>query len=223
MTDQPTRTLPLAFWALDIETDNSEGFGLDPTKAQVISIALINNRGKVWYQSARTEEDEFVLLSNFRDFLLLGVCDGLITTWNGGAFDWPFLTTRCRHHRIPMAWQLDLRDNRKPKYDALTGYDGVYSVLLSTGAKHLDMAYVMDRLWCEERGIKWSLKPVAEHLAFRDHRLDMMAGSTAHEEDAHMLAAYNIHDSLITLRLALWASAFEHIPDLSFGMPSLMD
>ena len=215
--------LPLIFWGLDIETDNSTGLGLDPTKAQIISIAMVCNDGQVWYRSARTVEDERSMLIESSSFLRETVTDGLIVTWNGGAFDWPFLTTRTAVQQTATPWALVLDEDRQPKYEALNGYNGVYKVFTATGASHLDMAYVMDREWAEKHDCSWSLKPVADALGFRDTALEHMRGESAYEVPAHMLAAYNIHDSLITLRLALWASAFEHVPELSLGLREKLD
>lgn len=216
-------TLPLDFWALDIETDNSEGYGLDPTHAQIISIALVSHAGAVWFQAARDFGQEGELLSSFGQFLIDNTVGDLIVTWNGGAFDWPFLTTRMARHWIMPPWELTDHPTRQPKYEPLRGFDGVQSVETKFGAKHLDMAYVLDKKWAEDHNVSWSLKPVAECLGFRDHRLDMMRGETAHAEDPHMLAAYNIHDALITLRLALWAASFEDITAISKDLAGHLD
>jgi DNA polymerase elongation subunit (family B) len=214
--------LPLDFWALDIETDNSKGHGLDPTKAQVISIALVSNSGQVWYRSAATAEQEASMLSDFRIFLVEELWGCLLLTWNGGAFDWPFLTTRMNHHGVSPAWKLSLHESRLPKYEPLNEWDGVQSVWLATRARHLDMAYVMDRKWAEEHGCSWSLKPVAHSLGFCEP-ISSTRGEDAHGAAPHILAAYNIHDALITLRLALWALAFEDNPAMSLGMTDKLD
>ena len=105
----------------------------------------------------------------------------------------------------------------------LTRAGHTVEVFTATGASHLDMAYVMDREWAKKQDCSWSLKPVADALGFRDTALESMRGESAYEAPAHMLAAYNIHDSLITLRLALFAAAFEHEPSLSLGLREKID
>lgn len=211
-----------AIYALDIETDNTEGNGLDPHRAQIISIALVGNNGTVWYQEARTPEGERQMLCDFDQWFSTGKNGSLLVTWNGGAFDWPFLTRRFRLHGLVPPWKLHLRSDRQPKYEPLPGFDGTYRVEFLSLTDHIDIAYVYDKDWCEANSVKWSLKPVANHLGFRDVRLEAMSGEGASGEASHMLAAYNIHDSLMTRNLLLWASGFDHT-DSSFNLDSLLD
>lgn len=108
-----------AIFGLDIETDNSED-GLDPAVASVRAIAL----------SGRTFDDLFVgdeadLLRQLDD-RLAELPAGVIATWNGSAFDLPFLADRARILGVGLGLKLRL-DKRLTLHRApLPGHAGAY-------------------------------------------------------------------------------------------------
>ena len=214
------------FYALDIETDNSEGFGLDPINGRIISIAVVSASGRTWFQQAQQPEGERQMLRDFAELWkeLRRQGSAVWVTWNGGAFDFPFLSHRLMVNRVPALFELKLSQDRKPKYEPINGFEGVYAVSDDMGLDidHLDMAYVM-KDWAEARSHSWSLKPTAAFLDFHDSRMDMFRGDSIHSQDTHMVAAYNIHDAKMTLDLALWANEFEGSGELDFGLSGQLD
>ena len=111
MVDEVTE---LDFFALDIETDNSDGGGLDPGIGQITAIALLG-KDWLWHQQASSEQMERAMLVQFADALVWSNRP-IIATWNGGAFDFPFLTQRMEHHGVGVPWVLSDRTDREPKY-----------------------------------------------------------------------------------------------------------
>lgn len=194
-------------YALDIETDNSAGFGLDPTRSRVTAISLVGDNGTVWHGQSNTPDTEVSLLSEFL-CAYRGLKDALLLTWNGGAFDWPFLTYRCTMNGLELPWSLLLMKNREPKYQPLPGYEGVYAVASECGHAHTDMAFVYKE-WCVRYKVTWSLKPVARSLQLMSPVIDdlELTGEQSSGYDIPLMAAYNIRDSVITLELAKIAIA----------------
>ncbi len=108
-----------AIYGLDIETDTSHD-GLDPAVARVRAVAL----------SGRTFDDLFVgdeadLLRQL-DQRLAALPSGVVATWNGSAFDLPFLADRARILGIDLGLKLCL-DRRLTLHRApLPGHAGAY-------------------------------------------------------------------------------------------------
>src|SRR5262245_5265969 len=89
---------PLVY-GLNIETDTSID-GLDPAVAPVITVALSHHAYDEVFTGA---EDE--LLSEL-DRRLSRLKPGVVATWNGAAFDLPFLSQRAALHGIPLGLRL---------------------------------------------------------------------------------------------------------------------
>jgi len=110
---------PAVIYGLDIETDNTSD-GLDPAVASVRAVAL----------SGRAFDDLFV--GDERDLLraldarLAALPTGVLATWNGSAFDLPFLADRARILGIDLGLRLCL-DRRLTLHRApLPGHAGAY-------------------------------------------------------------------------------------------------
>ncbi|WP_426572007.1 hypothetical protein [Aquihabitans sp. McL0605] len=108
-----------AIYGLDIETDTTED-GLDPAVASVRAIAL----------SGRAFDDLFVGdetdLLRALDARLAALPTGVVATWNGSAFDLPFLADRARILGIDLGLKLRL-DRRLTLHRApLPGHAGAY-------------------------------------------------------------------------------------------------
>jgi DNA polymerase elongation subunit (family B) len=202
MSDTPVHEYPI--YALDIETDNSEGKGLDPSEAAVVSWSLVGPDRTI-FQSSEIEDDLlFALVYAMHDL----PDRGIVATWNGGAFDFPFLTVRMKAIGVPTLWQLADREDRQPKYEPTPPFNGVCRVLFRRdNLHHLDVAYLFDHHVADLYGTSWSLKPIAEHLKMTDSAITQLnvAGVDASMQTAPRLAAYNTHDSWITKKLADYA------------------
>jgi DNA polymerase elongation subunit (family B) len=108
-----------AIYGLDIETDNSHD-GLDPAVASVRAIAL----------SGRTFDELFVgdeadLLRGL-DARLAELPVGVVATWNGSAFDLPFLADRARILGVPLGLKLCLDRRLTLQRAPLPGHAGAY-------------------------------------------------------------------------------------------------
>lgn len=196
-------------YGLDIETDNSSGNGLNPAMSTVHSIALVGDDGSAYFgRAAKTMLGEEELLDQFRTALAYLPEDAIIATWNGGAFDFPFLTVRMEANFLTVPWKLEHREDRTPKYEPTPPFKGVCRVTFKRKRTvHHDVAYSFDQQFCELAEVKWSLKPMLEHWGFMDGLVQALdvTGIDASKASAPRLAAYNMHDAWGTLHLALTA------------------
>jgi len=184
-------------YGLDIETDTSTG-GLDPRCSGVIAVAVATAEGSVV-----TTGPEPRLLADV-DALLAGLEPGIVVTWNGGAFDLPFLADRARCRGVPLALRL-VADPALHTRTPLPGHAGSYRASWG-GHRHLDAYRVyrndLDR-WLD---VSCSLKSVARLLGFRVPYVD---AARVHELDADALAAYVSSDAVLAREAALarWTTA----------------
>ena len=86
-------------YGLDIETDTTEN-GLDPQVASVVTVAL-SAPGLDEVFSGR----ESTILFDV-DQRLRGLPAGVLATWNGAAFDLPFLADRAARHGLELGLRL---------------------------------------------------------------------------------------------------------------------
>ena len=211
----------MTIWAFDIETDvratpHEDGTpaGLDPRVSAVTSIAIVGSNGWSRVETVLNPEHEGEPLSGFWSWIIRVPYGDTICTWNGGAFDWPYLLRRSLRKGIgPVHLEL-LPTHRTPKYDLLPDETAVMGVRFSevdlltfpgaeiTPRRHVDVAYAYQD-WCADNDIPWSLKPCAE--AWGHPPLVAGAGADTGDMSAAELAAYNVSDAHLTLRLALAA------------------
>jgi len=105
-TDAPAADLwhrdEIPYYGLDIETDTTVD-GLDPARSEVVAVALT--------MPDRADGDvvltgpEPQMLHDLDD-LLLELPPGVLVTWNGAAFDLPFLAERARRAGVPLHLRL---------------------------------------------------------------------------------------------------------------------
>lgn len=114
-------------YGLDIETDTTVD-GLDPSCSPVVAVAVATPSGDQVLLG-----DEADLLRRL-EALLCSLPPGVLVTWNGSAFDLPFLATRADLHGIALG--LRLFPGAGPRRD---DPDGSPCFLASWGAHgHLD-------------------------------------------------------------------------------------
>jgi hypothetical protein len=126
----PTPSNPRPLYGLDIETDTSTD-GLDPGCSAVVAVALATTDDAVVFDG-----DEADLLSRL-DEALAGLPPGLIVTWNGSAFDLPFLARRAEVADVSLGLRLRLDDSIAMRTEPLPGCDGAYRAEWH-GHRHLD-------------------------------------------------------------------------------------
>lgn len=207
------------FVGLDIETDTATD-GLDPRVSRILSWSIAGVETSVVYL-ARVEEVEDSAITG-----LLSALHGLshqasvesplvITTWNGSAFDWPFIHTRLsklvdESPTIDLDYslwpfRLHLSDDRVPKYEPIGDHPGGYRVdfPLWPNVFHLDVAFAL-KGYCEENDLSWSLKAVMDHQGMARPK-GKLAEKTA-ELPHWLLAGYNLSDAEATRSLGLFAA-----------------
>ncbi|RJL21237.1 hypothetical protein [Bailinhaonella thermotolerans] len=186
-------------YALDIETDNSEGEGLNPSRARITQASVATEDTTEVFDGAEAD-----LLAHL-DRFLRRLPNGLIATWNGAAFDLPYLTTRAGRARVSLGLSLVADRRLTPKYGFLEGhhtaYHGIWESAVSSSVPHvhLDIAYAYRR-HAREHEIPWSLKPVARSRGLDPVELDR---ERLHQYTPSQRAEYCASDAVITRQLAL--------------------
>src|SRR3954471_16752503 len=106
-------------YGLDIETDTSVD-GLDPAVAPVVTVALSNPA----YDEVLAGRGDEILLD--LDERLAELEPGVIATWNGAAFDLPFLSDRAALHGIPLGLRLQGDPRLQLDHPPLPGHSVAY-------------------------------------------------------------------------------------------------
>lgn len=106
-------------YGLDIETDTTEN-GLDPAVASVVTVAL-SMPGIDEVFSGR----ETTILFDV-DQRLRALPAGVLATWNGAAFDLPFLADRAALHGLDLGLHLQLDPSIGMRRAPLPGHRGAY-------------------------------------------------------------------------------------------------
>ena len=105
-------------YGLDIETDTSEN-GLDPSVSSVLTVALASEG----YEETFTGPEPDLLVD--LDDRLARLDPGVIATWNGGAFDLPFLADRAALYGMRLGLTLQA-DASISVHSPLPGHEGAY-------------------------------------------------------------------------------------------------
>lgn len=117
-------------YGLDIETDTSAG-GLDPARAGVMAVALSTPDGETVF----TGEEAGLLVSLDRHLACLD--PGVVVTWNGAAFDLPFLAERAQRRSVRLGLTLMWDVSTPAPHEPLPGHPGRYRGVWH-GHRHLD-------------------------------------------------------------------------------------
>lgn len=184
------RALPL--YGLDIETDTSLD-GLDPGVAPVIAVAVSSEQE----DTVLTGAEPAVLRALDRH--LADLEPGVIVTWNGAAFDLPFLADRAARHGIDLALEMhwDPRVPRSTHRRPLPGHIGSY-VACWYDHCHLD-AYRAWRTLTADPDESCALKAVAAREGLPAVELER---SLIHEAALSLLRSYASSDAALARRLA---------------------
>lgn len=214
--------MSIKYVGLDIETE-----GLDPTEHRITSVSFaetglthttttdysVDNVQHQWAEDLAVA-DVIERLRKLHQHTVLTNSSVVICTWNGSAFDFPFLDTRLRKIMgnagslfSTWPWILDIADDRPPKYDPLPGHVGGYRVSFPfSNVYHVDLAFVL-KDWCETNGVAWSLKSVLEAHDIptytRTGTNKLGSAAAAGLLTTPELAAYNISDAEGTRLLAM--------------------
>jgi hypothetical protein len=192
-------------YGLDIETDTRVN-GLDPTVAAVLTVALSWPGHDLVFTGPEPE------LLDALDARLASLPPGVIATWNGGAFDLPFLADRARQNRVSLGLHLWHDPSIVLRGDPLPGHDGAYRGEWYRH-RHLD-AY---RVYKSDVGpllrISCSLKSMARFIGLTPIEVDR---THIHDLSREALHAYASSDARLARVLAerRWSTACRHIDRL---------
>ena len=180
-----------ALYGLDIETDTSTN-GLDPAVAPVVAVGLSSEaEGDVAFTGP-----EAAVLTDL-DAYLSTLPPGVIVTWNGAAFDLPFLADRAATHGLEIGlsilWDPAIRKRRDP----IPGHVGAYRARWHDH-DHLD-AYRAYRRIAEDPEISCALKAVARREGFEPIEVDCEQIHTLSPDE---LASYVLSDARLARLLA---------------------
>lgn len=178
-------------YGLDIETDTTVD-GLDPAVAPVMAVALSTPAGDEVFDGAEHDLLQAV------DERLARLAPGIIATWNGAAFDMPFLADRARCHGVDLALAV-LVDARIPlRHRPLQGHRGAYRASWHAH-RHLDCY----RLYRSDVGpalrVSCSLKAIARLVGLAPLEVDR---EHIHDLDRSALRAYVASDARLARVLA---------------------
>lgn len=195
MSDAPTRPV----YGLDIETD-TETDGLDPQIGRILCVGLSGPGGEL----VLAHHDEQALLLEL-DRCLAGLTPGVLATWNGAAFDLPYLATRAQRLAVPLGLHLQLDPAMVLRHGPLPGHDGAYRATWH-GHTHLDAYRVFRSDVGRTFGMSCSLKSVAGLVGLAPVDED---ASRVHELPRDQLYSYVASDARCTRELVLrrWATA----------------
>jgi DNA polymerase elongation subunit (family B) len=177
-------------YGLDIETDTSVD-GLDPAVAPVVTVALSTPAGDEVFSGP-----ERPLLAAL-DEALRALPPGVLATWNGAAFDLPFLVDRAARHSLGVGLTIELDPSIVSRRPPLSGHEGAYRASWH-GHRHLD-AY---RLYRGDvgpvLGVSCSLKTIARLVGLTPVEVDREQIHTLADD---VLRAYVASDARLARQL----------------------
>jgi DNA polymerase elongation subunit (family B) len=190
--------------ALDIETDTTPCHipekdccvkkGLDPAISSIVAVALSDENGDRVLNTASCG-GEANLLSVLNT--ILTEKEGELVTWNGAAFDLPFVADRAAYLGVPLGLELNEDLSIYVKYEPLPGHKGAYKARWGM-LSHTDIQDTY-RTFSVENQVKWSLKAVSRALGFKPIEVDRTSIHTLTEQQ---LTEYVASDARLTLALA---------------------
>jgi uncharacterized protein YprB with RNaseH-like and TPR domain len=197
-------------YGLDIETDTSEN-GLDPRVASVVTVAL-SSPGCDEVFSGR----ESTILFDV-DQRLRSLPPGVLATWNGAAFDLPFIADRAALHGLDLGLRLQFDPSMAMRRAPLPGHAGAYRGQWYEHG-HID-AY---RLYRGDVGpslrVSCSLKSIARLVGLSPIEVDR---ERIHDLSNEALHAYASSDARLARVLTerRWPSASRFVDRLQLPAP----
>jgi DNA polymerase elongation subunit (family B) len=201
-------------YGLDIETDTTVD-GLDPGVAPIVTVAVsVDGYEEVF------SGDERGLLFDL-DQRIGELEPGVIATWNGAAFDLPFLADRAARLRLPLGLRLQLDPRIGMRRAPLPGHAGAYRAAWYRHG-HVD-AY---RLYRGDVGpalrVSCSLKSIARLVGLAPVEVDR---ERIHDLEREVLHAYASSDARLARVLTerRWATASRCIDRIADSRDAAFD
>jgi hypothetical protein len=189
---------PPRLYGLDVETDTTVD-GLDPRVARITAVALSAADGEVVYAG-----DEAAVLAAI-DHRLAELPPGVIVTWNGAAFDLPFLAHRAGHCGVPLGLRLECDPAIPMTRPPLPGHAGSYRAAWYRHS-HLDAYRVYRGDVGRTLNVSCSLKSIARLVGLRPVEVDR---NRMHDLALRELSVYVASDATLARVLAerRWSTA----------------
>lgn len=203
--------MALPLYGLDIETDTAAG-GLDPRSAAILAVALSTDDGDTVF----TGDEAGVLRSLDRHLAALD--PGIVVTWNGAAFDLPFVADRAARLGIGLGLRLVWDAGDPGRHGPLPGHPGRYRACWHQH-RHLD-AYRAYRAFTPESD-GCGLKATARREGVAAVEAD---ASTVHLLDIGAMRSYVASDAAAARRLAQarWGQVRAHVDPLRADSPATL-
>ena len=199
-----------AVYGLDIETDTTTN-GLDPAVARIVTVALASPGFEETFVG-----EEHELLADL-DERIRGLEPGVIATWNGAAFDLPFIADRAALYGMRLGLLLQHDPSIPLHHEPLPGHTGSYRASWYRHA-HVD-AY---RLYRGDVGpalrISCSLKSIARFVGLATVEEDR---TRIHDLSNEALHAYAASDARLARVLTerRWATASRFVDRVDPAAP----
>lgn len=191
-------------YGLDIETDTSID-GLDPSVSAIVAIALSTDIDELF----EGPEDEILWGLDQR---LAELPPGVLATWNGSAFDLPFIADRSALWGLPLGLRIEADPRIRHRHEPLPGHEHCYRAGWYDHG-HVD-AY---RLYRDDVGpalrISCSLKSIARFVGLAPVEVDR---TRIHDLEREALHAYASSDARLARVLSerRWSTASRRIDHL---------
>ena len=188
----------MPIYGLDIETDTTVD-GLDPAAARILTVALSSDEVDELFTGP--EPDLLVEL----DHRLAAMPPGVIATWNGAAFDLPFIADRAAMHGCALGLRLEHDPSIVVRGRNLPGHRGAYRAAWHHHS-HLDAFRVYRGDVGPALRISCGLKSIARFVGLHAIEVDR---SQIHGLSQEALHAYASSDARLARVLTerRWASA----------------
>jgi uncharacterized protein YprB with RNaseH-like and TPR domain len=199
-------------YGLDIETDTTVN-GLDSEVAPVVTVAL----SLYDYDEVFSGDEPTILMQ--LDRRLAELTSGVLATWNGAAFDLPFLADRAALLDLPLGLRLRHDPGIRMQHEPLPGHPGAYRARWYQHG-HID-AY---RLYRGDVGpalrVSCSLKSIARLVGLAPLQVDR---KRIHDLSQEVLHAYAASDARLARVLTerRWGTAARFVDRM--GAPDRVD
>jgi DNA polymerase elongation subunit (family B) len=179
-------------YGLDIETDTTTD-GLDPDRSAVVAIALVGPDGAHVFDGPETRSLAAL------DDALRTLPQGIVATWNGAAFDLPFLARRAERAGTRLGLELVLDPSIAMRSDPIAGETGAYRARWF-GHAHLDGYRLYRADVGRLLGLSCGLKPMARLVGLDPVQVDR---ASLHELSGDEVRAYVTSDARVTRELVM--------------------
>ena len=197
---------PRLLYGIDIETDTTVD-GLDPNVASIVAVAVAGPDGDTVF----TGPEAGVLAG--LDHHLRDLEPGTLVTWNGAAFDLPFVAQRALACGVDVGLTIVWDASAPPPHEPLRGHPGRYRAVWHRH-QHLD-AYRAYRALTDP-DVRCSLKVIARLAGYDPVELD---AGRLHEVGVADLRRYVASDASLARLLAQrrWAEVADFCDALRPG------